>query len=266
MRYEDLASRLSAHASHAAVAEYGRVREDGRELPLLSLTVPGERWLVVTAGFHGEEPSGPLTLAEHFPRLAALARELNVGLRVYPCVNPSGFERGTRYNASGEKPNNDFLRYQLADGSWRDQLHGGEHVERWVLYDGGPKETRALRAELGRHPAPHAALDLHQDAYHPGLWTYAYVFGERGPYRTLMQHAAAHLPVASSQHVDEQHHTDADGLIEAHDGSVTDWYWRQGVPWCAALETSAAAPLERSGAVNLVWLEGFVRLAAGLPP
>jgi hypothetical protein len=35
-----------------------------------------------------------------------------VGLRIYPCINPSGFEAHIRYNLAGERPNNDFLRYE----------------------------------------------------------------------------------------------------------------------------------------------------------
>jgi hypothetical protein len=44
------------------LGEYGRVVEAGREYPLLRLIVPGgpeDRWVTITAGFHGEEPAGP---------------------------------------------------------------------------------------------------------------------------------------------------------------------------------------------------------------
>ena len=176
--YEEFTRRIRDYAGLAEVNEYARVVEGGVEYPLFRLTVPGERWLVITSGFHGEEPAGPLTLSHHFEQVVAYARERGVGLRVYPCINPSGFEDGTRYNRGGEKINNDFMRYVMPDGSLKGELQRDEAFARWTLFDGGPKETRAVRADIVRHPAPAAALDIHQDNYIPGAHTYAYVFGE----------------------------------------------------------------------------------------
>ena len=263
MEYSDYLAGLRRHAAHAALTPYAVLREaNGRDYEVVCLTVEGPRWLVVTAGFHGEEPAGPLTLLEHFAELAALARARGVGLRVYPCVNPSGFEAGTRYNASGERPNNDFLRYQLPDGRWVGELLPGMEPVRHELHAGIPKETQALRAELERHPPPAAALDLHQDDYVKECLTYAYTFGPPAPYRALMREASAHADVAANRRVDEHHHADAHGLIHAHDGSVTDYYFRRGVQHTACLETTTVLPMPRAHAVNLVWLRGFVELVA----
>jgi hypothetical protein len=260
--YTDYARRLLAHAPIAEVAEYGRVMEAGKEYPLYRLTVPGRRWLVITAGFHGEEPAGPLTLMEHFAEIAAYARAREVGLRVYPCINPSGFEAGTRYNLSGERPNNDFLRYEVAPGLWKGELLHEESFLRWALYDGGPKETQAVRGDIDRFPPPAAALDIHQDNYLGSPATYAYTFGDKEAYRPLMEAASAHVTVIRERQVDDHHHTDAGGLIESHDGSVTDYFMRQGVPYAAALETTTRTPLASSHAVNLIWIRGFIELAA----
>lgn len=262
MRYSDYADRIRSYASLAEVAEYGRVLEGGREYPLFRLTVPGSRWLVITSGFHGEEPAGPLTLAECFADVVAYARSRDVGLRVYPCINPSGFEDGTRYNRSGEKPNNDFMRYEVTPGVWKGEMGRHEPFLRWVMYDGGPKETRLLRPELARHAPPAAALDIHQDNYIPQHATYAYTFGPSEAYRPLVEAASAHATVLRNAKVDEVNTTDADGLIAYHDGSITDWYVRQGVPYCAALETTTRTPMKDSNAINLIWIRGFIDLAA----
>ncbi len=262
VEYTDYARRLLSHSSIADVAEYGRVTEAGKEYPLFRLTVPGSRWLVITSGFHGEEPAGPLTLAESFAELVAYARARDVGLRVYPCINPSGFEVGTRYNRSGEKPNNDFLRYEVAPGTWKGELTRGEAFLRWVLYDGGPKETRAVRADIDRFTPPAAALDIHQDNYLGIAATYAYTFGDAAAYWPMMEAAAAHVTVIRDQKVDEHNQADADGLIESHDGSVTDYFTRKGVPYAAALETTTRTPLASCHAVNLIWIRGFIDLAA----
>jgi predicted deacylase len=238
------------------------VVEGGREYPLLRATTSGRRSLVVTSGFHGEEPAGPLTLLENLPALVDYARARDVGLRIYPCINPSGFEDGTRYNRSGEKPNNDMLRYEVAPGIWKGELRAGEPFLRWALFDGGPKETRALRAELERHPAPDAALDIHQDRYLAGARMYAYVFGPKEAFVPMVEASARHADVVRGAQVDEFNRTDANGLIEYNDGSVTDYYLRRGVPFAAALETTTKTPLQTCHAINLVWLRGFVDLAA----
>ena len=263
MNYGAYLRTLRAHAGTASVAEYGAVKEGGKRYPLVCLTVPGERWLTITSGFHGEEPAGPLTLAAHLPEIVALARAHRVGLRIYPCINPSGFEAGSRYNVSGERPNNDFLRYETTPGIWKGELRLGEPFLRHALFDHGPKETRALRPELERHPAPAAALDIHQDNWMVGAHTYAYAFGPRRRYVPLMREAAKHTKVAVSCAVHEDVWADEHGLVHYNDGSVTDYFMRRGVPFTAALETTTGTPMEACHQINLIWIRGFIALAAG---
>jgi hypothetical protein len=44
---------------------------------------------------------------------------------------------------------------------------------------------------------------------------------------------------------------------------VTDYFFRRGVPYTAALETTTQTPLDRSHEVNLLWIRGFIDLVAG---
>lgn len=262
MDYRDYLARLRACSSDFEVVEYGSVRENGRDYPLLRLTTPGAREFVVTSGFHGEEPAGPLTLLQHLPEFAAEARAQGVGLRVYPCINPSGFEGHHRYNASGEKPNNDLLRYEHHDGTVVGELHERLDFKRHYVHHGGPKETRALAAALEAGPVPHAALDIHQDDYVLEPMSYAYTFGDKRAFRPLVEASAAFAAIARNYRVDEHSTTDADGLIEFHDGSVTDYFWRRGVPFVAALETTTRTPMARCDEINRIWIRGFIGLAA----
>lgn len=264
VRYLDFRDAFRRWDRLGELTEYGAVREDGRSWPLLRLSTPGPRWLLVTAGFHGEEQAGPLTLLERMGEVADHARARGVGLLVYPCVNPSGFEAATRYNASGERPNNDFMRYQDGAGSPRGELFPGESDLPWTLFDGGPQETRALRTDLAHRPAPNAALDLHQDAHLPGGWTYAYTFGNKDDFRPLVEASRAHARTAAGKRVDDVHRlsTDGDGLIEFRDGSITDWCFRRGARWTVALETTLQLPLEQCHEVNAIWLRGLIDLVA----
>ncbi len=265
MDYRDYAARFAAHRQIVDVHPFATVREGEDDYPLLVARTPGRRTLLVTAGFHGDEVAGPLTLLEHLPELVDHARARDVALCIYPCLNPSGFTDGTRYNRSQEAPNNDFLRYELAPGVWVGELTRQQAFLRHEVFTGGPKETQALRAELERAPAPDAALDLHQDPWLGGALTYAYVFGPVAPYLPLVEGSARHMDVARGQQVDDDVHTDEHGLIDLPDGSVTDYLRRRGVPHTAALETTTAAPLPACHRVNLVWLKGFVDLAAAGP-
>ena len=253
---------------------FGSVMEGGREFPLVGLTSPGSRSVVITAGFHGDEKAGPLTLLEHASEIVSYAAERDVALAIYPCVNPSGFEAHTRYNVTGEHPNNDFLRYETTPGTWRGELREGEDFLR--VTPGGddvPKETAALARALDALPKPHAALDLHQDNFIHGSLFYAYIFGDRASYRPMLARSGALVPVLRSSIVDSGHEpgtdvfADEEGFIVAHDGSITDRCHRAGVAYTAAIETTTETPAPLADQINLIWIKGFIDLAAaGGPP
>lgn len=262
MRFDELERLLRRHAVLGALETYGEQDDGLGRYPLLRLTTPGRVVCLITAGFHGDEQAGPITLAHHLAEVVDYAAARDVGLRVYPCINPSGFDAFTRYSRRGERPNNDCMRYELPGGALAGEVRGAAPFVAIHPHRGGPQETRALVTDLlGVVPA--AALDLHQDPYISGPVTYAYTFGPSGPFLPLLAASEAHVPAARSREVDVGVHTDPDGLIALHDGSVTDWMWRQGVPFTAALETTTDTPAGPRDAVNLIWIRGFIELAAG---
>jgi hypothetical protein len=265
MDYRHYAARFLAHRGLAEIRTFAQVLEGPDTYDLLYAEIPGGRILTITAGFHGDEVAGPLTLLEHLPEIAAHARARGVGLRIYPCLNPSGFTDGTRYNRSGEAPNNDLLRYEREPGRWVGELRDGQEFLRFELHRGGPKETRALLEDLEGASAPDGALDLHQDPWLEGALSYAYVFGPRPAYLPLVAATDPLVTLARDVRVDDDDevHSDGDGLIELHDGSVTDYFFRRGVPFTAALETTTQTPLALSHQVNLIWIRGFIDLVAG---
>ncbi len=262
----------SSLQGQADLFEFGSVIENGRRYPLLAATVPGAATLIITAGFHGDERAGPQTLLAHAPEIVRYARQRDVGLRIYPCLNPSGFEANSRYNVSGERPNNDLLRYEVAPGFWKGELRTGQPFIRFVPSEGErdhlPKETAALARELGALPTPAAQLDLHQDNFIHGARFYAYVFGDLDAYRPLLARSGALVPVLRSCLVDSGHepgadvHADDEGFILCNDGSITDYYFRRGCPYTAAIETSTETPADLADEINLIWLHGFIDLVA----
>lgn len=273
MLFDDYAGAWrSSLQGQAALFDFASVAENGRLYPLLAATTPGAATLVITAGFHGDERAGPSTLLAHAPAIVDYARQRDVGLRIYPCINPSGFEANTRYNASGERPNNDLLRYEVAPGVWKGELSPGEPFLRFVPTDGAqhglPQETAALARELGALPTPAAQLDLHQDNFIHGARFYAYVFGDLDAYRPLLARSGALVPVLRSCLVDSGHepgtdvHADDEGFVLCNDGSITDYYFRRGCPYTAAIETSTETPADLADEINLIWIRGFIDLCA----
>lgn len=263
--YAVYADAVRALREVADVREYAVLEEPNGRFPVFRLEVtasPQAPLVVVTSGFHGEERSGPLTLVERFHRFAARAREKDVRLVVFPCVNPSGFVTGERYNASGEKPNNDFLRYEVRPGEWKGELMTDEPFLRYELFRQSPKETRALLPELEALPTPVAMLDVHQDNYAPGGLVYAYTFGPKPPYLELLKRSLAWAQLGAHMPVDEHRKVGPDGLIEFCDGSVTDYFFRRGTRYIATLETTTTLPLEVTREVDTLWVEGFIELAA----
>ena len=262
MRFPEYISLLLRAAGSARVTTIAELDEPGGPYPLVRLDLPGRQHVLVTAGFHGEEPAGPLTILEHLPEILDHARARGVALTLYPCINPSGFEDGTRYNRSGEKPNNDFLRYELPGGAVKGELAPHEPFARWRLAEGGPKETQAVRADV--HALPHfvAALDVHQDRWVQSPHVYAYVQPDRTDYLPLIQEAGRVLPPMREAKLDELYSTDEHGLTWGPDGSITDYAARRGARWAATLETTTISPLAHCHQVNLIWIKGFIYLAA----
>lgn len=83
---------------------------DGRDIYLLSPVdeLPGKANILTAGGFHGNEPAGPWGILE-FLETADEETLKKVNHSFLPLVNPTGFERGQRFNVFGENPNRGFL-------------------------------------------------------------------------------------------------------------------------------------------------------------
>ena len=118
-RYAALLSEIGTSAgSTFDIIEIGALTHDGRAYPLVKLaTKPAASPyaarlpICMVAGVHGDEPDGVMSALE-FARRFAKSPELtaNYSLTVYPCINPTGYERMTRENASGKDLNREFFR------------------------------------------------------------------------------------------------------------------------------------------------------------
>jgi predicted deacylase len=110
--------------------------------------------IAISAGVHGDEPAGVwalLDLVEH-DRL-----DRRFSYRIWPCMNPTGFDRGTRESVDGIDINRTFGR-------------GGQSPESRAIVTSNRDRKFAL------------SLDLHEDSDAAGFYCYEYgecVLGER---------------------------------------------------------------------------------------
>lgn len=102
--------------------------------------------IAISAGTHGDEPAGVHALVEAVERGDLDPR---FSYRLWPCVNPTGFDRATRENADGVDVNRTFGR-------------GGQSPEASAIVMSNRNRKFAL------------ALDLHEDDEAAGFYCYAY--------------------------------------------------------------------------------------------
>jgi hypothetical protein len=211
--------------------------------PLLMLRCgtanPSAPQLLVTSGFHGEEPAGPWGVLE-FLETAEQALLSRVQLAVLPLINVTGFRAGTRFNALGENPNRGYLDL------------GGENPS---------IEGRLLLShrDLLRQSARDGLLTCHEDV----LLSHGYVYGNEraavpGEFsRALLAVNAAFFPVHPDGAVDGC--PIAGGIVfNHHDSSFESWMMEQGAARAACVETPGQHPIARRIAAQRAMIETFL--------
>jgi predicted deacylase len=235
--------------------------------------------MLVRAGIHGDEVAGPLTIIRFFDRIFDYAHKRGINLIVYPIGNPAGYETRQRYNtddSGGKGFNNDFVRYELENGDWVDDIGRGTRIKRWYWASDDrlnlklPAETRLMHDLLRRDPLENivAALDLHQDnisridreaAYH-------YAFGDLSVYSRIVEAIHKTVPVLANKLISAGQssgmRTDKEGFITRHDGTLGDLLHRLGVKYPVTAETTGKTPIDKACQVNWLWIKGLIDLAA----
>jgi hypothetical protein len=239
----DKASKLGVRI-HKSILKYNVNGHNGGSehllrYPLLQLNFYSEEQpiLGITSCFHGMEKSGPFTFANNLEDIVALSKEKNVGLIMYPCINPSGFDLGRRYNIVSPDddgkphdgvrlqnfgPNNDFMRY-VVNHKLVDDLRNQKKFDSWIysndksIVENLPHETIKMHQLIRKAHLKMiwGQLDIHQDCFEDEIlmyqpkgqfedkrWTYAYIFNKKRLYLPIMQEAGKIVPVLKSSFID----------------------------------------------------------------
>jgi predicted deacylase len=239
----------------------------------------GDNLLLIRAGIHGDEVAGPLTILQHFNRIFDYAHKRGVKLIVYPLGNPAGFDARQRYNndsREGSAPNNDFVRYELKNGQFVDDIGRGARFNRWYWSSDRrlnlklPAETALMHQLLKRDPLEMivACLDLHQDNISPikEAAAYHYAFGDLSVYGRIVEAVGKTVPILANRLISAGQtsgmRTNREGFITRHDGTLGDLMHRLGVKHAVTPETTGKTPLDKACRVNWIWVKGIIDLAA----
>lgn len=192
---------------------------------------PGSPAVLVAAGFHGEEPGGPLGIL----RLLETAPDIwldSACLSIIPILNPTGHRVGQRRNQWNENPNDGFCHPDL---------------------DPTPpsKEGRILLNNLSllKRCSKDAFLSLHEDGFSTG---HAYAYGARptGAASALLAEMSP-FGVTPDRRISENGAELRGGLsLNHHDGSFEDRLHHEGIPLCLVTETPRDANLDIRAEVN----------------
>jgi hypothetical protein len=191
------------------------------------------------AGLHGDEPAGCAALVElTLALLAEPARAAGYDLFIYPVVNPTGYEAGTRENHAGKDLNREF---------WRDSPES---------------EVRHIEAELRATPFA-GIITLHADDTCEGVYGYAHG-------RTLNEALLTPALDAASRILPVDRRAVIDGF-PARGGLICDCFGgvlaaapeQRPKPFDLIFETPARAPLAQQVAATVVAVETILAAYPG---
>lgn len=138
---------LRRHWGHLVTAAGGRVDDvsiGSDSLIVVNIGDASAPTVLLSAGIHGDEPAAVVALAS---LVADGLLDRRFAYRILPCINPSGFRSGTRFNAKGSDVNRSFA----GDGS-------------------SPEAQACMAVTAERRYA--LSIDLHEDAEASGFYGY----------------------------------------------------------------------------------------------
>lgn len=152
--YDELMRRLEAAAQSPAarMETLGEFEAEGRSYPMVLLELgepgPGKVEVMLAAGIHGDEPAGVEAVARFVERSVGDSELLSrFHFVVFPCNNPTGWERDTRENWKGIDLNRQFLARKPE-----------------------PEVVLIMRALEGR--CFRLVFEMHEDVDSPGFYLY----------------------------------------------------------------------------------------------
>lgn len=244
--YHEWLSRLrAAEWPDLTLTVLGRVGPSSALRPLVALSRPSPTasTVALTAGIHGDEPGGVEALTQLLEHREEWSARLPYGLLIFPCANPSGYERGTRTNHEGIDLNRQFDRAEA------------------------PLEVALIRAGLQQGAGPggyRASIEFHEDVDTDGFYLYELTAGDRTRLgESIIRAVGKHWPINLRTEIEgrpAKHgviRLDAGQLERIHSDRWPQAIYasRYGTPTCLTFETPIAGfSLEQRAAIHLTAL------------
>ncbi len=174
--------------------------------------------VVFSAGIHGDEIAGPLTIIE-FLKNKTYLKFPKLKIIIYPVANPTGFDLCQRLNYLGQDLNRCFAKAKIST------------------------ETKILLDNLPVHQIIFFH-SLHEDLDEKTFYLYNFENTYQQIYRDLIIQASKYFPINMSSSIYGD--PSSQGLVtNIHDSSFEDRLFSDGVPFSLCTETPGQQPLQR---------------------
>ena len=232
----------------------------GRDVFLLSPAEPieGKPNILTAGGFHGEEPGGPWGIIE-FLETADEETLKSVNHSFLPLVNPTGFERGVRFNIFGENPNRGFVAEYLdseeeKDAEW---INRGPSAEGKILVQHIDRLAGLARDGFTSQHEDNGLHDgfifINENGVQPSVTASAFLSVIKGHFSIVPDGGAGDLEDAPIK----------DGMwVNGMDSSFETFMLNHGVPRTVTTETPALEPARARVDCNRELVKAFADVAA----
>ncbi|WP_254633641.1 M14 family metallocarboxypeptidase [Pantoea sp. GbtcB22] len=218
------------HSVRGEAARWGFIESilgDVGEGPIILFQSPNQGCslphILITAGFHGEEPAGSWGILEFLEQGSPDLFD-KVSISLIPWVNLAGLSKGHRFNFAGENPNRGYF---------------------WEADTAPSKEGAVLlhHSERLKDAAKDGVLCCHEDSFSNSAYAYTFEEGnEPGTFsKSLRDELGRFFNISTASSIDNCSCTE--GIIYNHfDTSFESWMVSSGSRVGACTETPALAP------------------------
>jgi predicted deacylase len=233
-RYADYAQMLGEICRRRGF----RLRTIGRvgpeRFPLFMIVFPGKgKTICLTTGIHGDERSGPISMLSFLKTYRH--RASGPRLILFPCLNPSGFDRNRRRTAEHRDPNRHWTTKRA-----HVPMHG--------------MVKRALAKEKILH-----FMSLHEDV-RTKFFLYVMRREEETFYRKVLAAGGKVIPVHRGRNVYAKRAES--GLVYDEHHTLEDWMNAQGAVTNICAEAPGKLPLGIRVRLNLAVVLTWLKLCA----
>ena len=198
--------------------------------------------VLVAAGFHGDEIAGCYGILRFLETTyQKLVKKINISF--LPVVNPYGFSKRTRSNASGQDVNRGFCHAKIRESS--------VSAEGKILINCLPSLLNSSKDGF---------LSLHEDTEEERFYLYTFEESESpGIFsQTIKSAMLPHFEPYPNGKIEES--VIKDGIIfNHHDGSFEDFLFQEGVPYTVCTETPGLSSFDRRVSANTAITEAFAK-------